>query len=412
MLKPYRVILSLPGAWQFSLAGLIGRLPMSMVGIGIILMISEIYGSDDSGGYALAGRVSAVFVATHALCSPQLAKLIDRFGQARVMRPALALSSASLAALAVAAVNRAPEALLMLAAVCGGATMGSLGALVRARWSRLVENRGELHTAYSLESVFDEIVFVIGPVLATVLATAVTPWAALAVPIVAALTGGYWFLSQRATEPEPSRRGRREDQSPRAPLPLVVMVSVAAVFCATGAIFGAIDVSVVAFTEEAGAKGMAGIILAAFAGGSLISGFLYGSRPWSSPLWRRFIIGACLLAVGTGLLLLATSLWLLAIIGFVLGLSIAPTLINGNALIQAAVPSDRLTESLSWLGAAIGVGVSLGAWISGAAVDAAGAHGGFLVTTTAGVAALAIALGGLAPLRRAHAASAPQIAQH
>ena len=82
MLRPYREILARPGALQFTLAGLIGRLPISMVGLGIVLMVSALYGS-----YGLAGRVSAVFVVVQALCSPQLAKLIDRYGQARVMRP-------------------------------------------------------------------------------------------------------------------------------------------------------------------------------------------------------------------------------------------------------------------------------------------------------------------------------------
>lgn len=414
MFRPYQVILSRPGAWQFSLAGLIGRFPASMVGIGIILMVSEIYGEASATSYGMAGRVSAVFVAAHALCSPQLAKLIDRFGQARVMRPALAVACSALTFLIIAAVNRAGEPFLLAAAALGGASIGSIGALVRARWVAVARSPKEMHTAYSLESVLDEVTFVVGPVVATTLATAVAPWSGLAVPIVAALLGGYWFLSMRDTEPVPSGRRRADTTSPdearaELSLPVDVMVAVAAVFCATGAIFGAVDVSVVAFAEEAGSKGLAGPVLAAFAGGSLVAGFVYGSRAWSRPLWWRFVVGACVLAVGTGMLLLANSLWLLAIIGFVLGLSIAPTLINGNALIQGAVPPSRLTESLSWLGAAIGVGVSLGAWLSGAAVDAVGSHGGFLVSSAAGATALVIALAGLAPLRRAHRRSVPQL---
>src|SRR5690625_6972678 len=90
-----------------------------MVGLGIVLMVSALYGS-----YGLAGRVSAVFVVVQALCSPQLAKLIDRYGQARVMRPSLAVACLSTSGLVVAAVGHAPEPVLYATAALGGATIG------------------------------------------------------------------------------------------------------------------------------------------------------------------------------------------------------------------------------------------------------------------------------------------------
>src|SRR6187551_443339 len=130
MLQPYRDVLTRPGALSFSASGALARLPMSMVGIGIVLMVSAEYGS-----YGLAGRVSAVYVIAQALCSPQLSRLVDRHGQARIMRPAVAVSAAGLVGLVAATLAEAPEAVLYVTAAVTGAAVGSFGSLVRARWS-------------------------------------------------------------------------------------------------------------------------------------------------------------------------------------------------------------------------------------------------------------------------------------
>ena len=390
--RPYRAILARPGAWQFSAAGFISRLPIAMVGIGIVLMVSELYGS-----YATAGRVSAAYIVTHAICSPQLAKLVDRHGQAKIMRVSITFAAVALGGLIVAAIIRAPEPALYLTAAAAGATIGSMGAMVRARWARVVTTPAELHTAYALESALDELSFVTGPVIATMLATGVTPWAALLVPMAAALIGGHWLLSQRRTEPPPS--GREHRAASHGPVLSPAILAVMAIFFATGAVFGGADVVVVAFTEEQGAKNLAGLVLGAFAGGSLIAGLAYGARAWHSPLWLRFVIGAGLLGVGSFAFLLADSVLSLAVIGLIVGCAIAPTLINGNAIVQAKVPAARLTEGLTWLGAGIGVGVSGGAFLAGTVVDAYGARAGFYVVAGAASLAAVIAVVAIRVLR-------------
>lgn len=382
MPNPYHQILSKPGALGFSSAGLIARLPMSMVGIGIVLLISDLYSS-----YALAGQVSAVYIAAQATCAPQLAKLVDRHGQARVMRPALAISMTGLALLIWLATAHSPAWMLMATAVITGATIGSLGALVRTRWTAVVSSPGELHVAYSLESALDELVFIVGPVLATMLAVSVSPQAGLIVAIVAGLAGGFWFLGQRASEPTPNAsRGAGRPSLLRSP----EIVAICLVFVCVGAIFGATDVSVVAFAEEQGRKGAAGIVLAIFAGGSLVSGLLYGSRTWRSSMWRRFAVGIALLAVGVTLFFFVDSLTVLAMVMFVTGFAISPTIINGNGLVQEIVAQERLTEGLTWIGTAIGVGVAAGAAVAGAVIDEVDAHAGFLVVM--GSAALSVVL--------------------
>lgn len=394
MLQPYREILSRPGALAFSVAGMVARLQMSMIGIGIVLMISALYDS-----YGLAGRVSAVYVVAQALCSPQLARLVDRHGQARVMRPAVAVASVGLVTLVVAARADSNPWLLYAAAAVTGAAVGSFGSLVRARWSGVLGGDPRpMHTAYALESTIDEFVFIVGPVLATVLATGVDPAAGLVVPLVALLVGGYWFLALRATEPAPTvaAGGERVRGSVLANPGMVVL---ALVFVAMGAIFGATDVSTVAFAEESGNTGIAGVILAVFAFGSLIAGLLYGTRHWVRPLHQRFAIGVVVLAVGVSFFVVATNLVVLAAVMFVTGFAIAPTLINGNALVQQLVPPARLTEGLTWVGTSLGVGVSFGSSIAGSRIDADGSHGGFLVVIVSAVLALVATLAAYRTLR-------------
>jgi MFS family permease len=366
---------------------------MSMVGIGIVLMLSTLYGS-----YGLAGRVSAVYVIAQALCSPQLARLVDRHGQRRVMRPAVAVAAVGLVGVVLLALQGAHEAWLYVAAVVTGAGIGSFGSLVRARWARVLgAEPHRMHTAYSLESALDELVFIVGPVLATVLATGVAPAAGLVVPLVAMLVGGYWFLSLRGTEPPPAPVGSPRPKGSVLRKPGMVVLAI--VFVAMGSIFGATDVATVAFAEESGSKGSAGLILAVFALGSLISGLLYGTRHWRRPLYLRFATGVVALAIGVCFFFLVQSLVALAAVMFVTGFAIAPTLINGNALVQDLVPRERLTEGLTWVGTSLGVGVSVGSSVAGAQIDADGSHAGFLVVVVSAGFAVVATLAALRTLR-------------
>ncbi|WP_309134009.1 MFS transporter [Cellulomonas sp.] len=406
MLQPYRDVLARPGALAFSSTGVLARMPMSMVGIGIVLMVEAIYDS-----YGLAGRVSAVFVVAQAVGSPQIARLVDRYGQARVMRPALLTSAAGIALLVLAATLHAHPAWLYAAAVLAGATIGSFGALVRARWNHALgdDPRG-VHTAFSLESALDELVFVVGPVLATVLATSVAPSAGLVVPVVAMLVGGLAFLAQRRTEPPAAGTRTTGDGSHGTVLRSPGMVVLVLVFVGMGAIFGATDVATVAFAEEAGRPALAGAVLAVFALGSLVSGLLYGARHWTSPLHLRFALGVIALAVGVCAFFLAQSLAVLAVVMFVVGFAIAPSIINGNALVQGLVPPGRLTEGLTWVSTALGVGVSVGSSVAGSRIDAGGAHAGFLVVVVAGAGALVATLVALPVLRPRPDAATPAAA--
>ncbi|MFT0762036.1 MFS transporter [Actinomyces sp. F1_1611] len=393
MFGRYREILSLPGALKFSIAGVFARFPMALVGISIILMVKQLYGN-----YALAGAVSAAGVISFAVGAPLLSRLVDAHGQARIMVPSLIISGISLSILTVAAMNQADPWILLVTSAIGGATSGSMGALVRARWAFVTDRPGQIQAAYSLEAAFDEVVFVIGPVLATLMATSIHPTAGLWLAVLLVVFGGLWFLSQRKTEPPVIKHdahvgGRSVMLNP-------AMIVLALTYVGAGALFGANDLAVVAFTEEHGQPGLAGVLLAVFSFGSLIGALVYGARTWRWPLWKLFGVGVFVLGLGVSTFVFANSLVMLAIIMVLTGLVVAPTMTNVSTVVQRIMPSSRLTEGLAWMSTAMNIGVSIGAGVAGPVVDVQGAHGGFVVVIgSAWLMVLAMALG-LRTLRR------------
>jgi MFS family permease len=192
----YRRVLALPGAVVFSASGLVARMPISMVSLGIVLLVST-----RTGSYSLAGTVSAAFLVANALLAVAQARLIDRLGQSRVLPVAVGIFAVGLVAMMVAVEVDAPVPWPHLGAALAGAGMPQIEASVRARWALLVRDKQELHTAYAFESVLDEVVFIVGPALVTVLATLVHPLAGLVTAVTAAVLGTTVLVSQKRTEP-------------------------------------------------------------------------------------------------------------------------------------------------------------------------------------------------------------------
>jgi predicted MFS family arabinose efflux permease len=385
MLGPYVRVLRTPGALAFSGSGLVARLPMSMFGIGIVLAISV-----TEGTYGRAGLVAGAALLAQAAAAPLQARIADRIGQRRMLVPVLALHALGLGSF-ILLVGRAPLIALLATSALAGATLPSFGSLVRARWARLHTGTPRLHTAYALESVLDEVVFVVGPVLATILATGVHPLSGLVTNLVLTVGGGLWFAAQRATEPPPRPRTRTsgvERLSPRS-LGWVVLT-----FVFMGGIFGSVEVVTVAFADHAGATRAAGVVLALYALGSLLSGLVVGAVHWRSGPRRRFALGQLVMAAALLPLPFVGSIPLLAVVMFVAGLAISPTLIAGFSLVEAEVPASRLTEGLAWISTALNIGVSMGAAVAGPVIDRAGASPGFVVAVSCGLLAAVVCVTG------------------
>lgn len=402
MLTPYRRVLATPGAPAFSGAALLARLPMSMFGIAIVLAISGARGS-----YELAGLVSGAALLGNALGAPVQARIADRLGQTGLLLRLLIVHGVFLGAFVVAIPTAPPPALAGLAALAG-ASLPHFGALVRARWARVHTGRPTLHTAFSLESVLDEVVFVVGPPLVTLVATTGPPRGGLVLCLALTLVGGMLYAAQRSTDPGPRLvSDRASAEAPvRSPMPVASLAWVAVAFLCLGGIFGGVEVATVGFTDEAGSPGSAGPVLAAFAFGSLLAGLLSGAITWRSGPRRRFVIGAVALSAAMVPLPFVGSVPVLAVAMFVAGFAIAPTLIAGFSMVEAEVPGARVTEGLAWVSTALSGGVALGAAIAGPVIDRAGASASFGVPVGFGAVAIATCVIGVALTRRprAHAA--------
>ncbi|MFE9859690.1 MFS transporter [Streptomyces sp. NPDC005780] len=383
MPSPYRAIFAAPGTKGFSSAGFFGRMPLSMMGIGVVTMISQL-----TGRYGLAGALSATLAMSAAVVGPQVSRLVDRYGQRRVLRPVTLVALAAVAGLLVCAQQRLPDWTLFVFAA-GAGCVPSVGSMVRARWAEIYRGSArQLHTAYAWESIVDEVCFIFGPIISIGLSTA---WFPEAGPLVAAgflLVGVFWLTAQRATEPVPHPHARHTKGSALGSRGLQVLV---VTFVATGAIFGAVDVVTVAFAEEQGHKAAASLVLAVYALGSCLAGAVFGLLHLKGRSSTRWLVGVCAMAVSMIPLQLAGNLPFLAVALFVAGLSVAPTMVTTMALVEQHVPRTRLTEGMTWTSTGLAVGVALGSSAAGWVVDASGAKAGYAVPAVAGALAAAVA---------------------
>ena len=392
-LRPYREIFSVPGAWRFSAAGVIGRMPMSMFGLGTVLLISA-----STGKYGIAGAVSATGSLGYAIISPRVARLVDRRGQRRVLLPLVAIFVLATVALILAVELHGPVWAYFVPGAVAGSTMPALGTMVRARWSVLLAGSPQLHAAFSFESVADELCFIIGPAAVTLLATEVYSASGVGVAAVLCLVGTLWFTAQRGTEPAVTPRSvtRVAPRRGRAAAGLPVLVPI---YLFLGMMFISIDLSTVDFAQRAGHKPLAGLILGVYAFGSATGGLWYGSRRWRSPLVNRFALTLCLTVTGVCTFWLMPNLLVLTCVIYLCGLAIAPTLIAGFSLLEAQAVAERKTEAMAWLSSGIGVGVACGASVVGFLLDAHGYHWGYLFAAACGIISATIALAGRRWLR-------------
>jgi MFS family permease len=400
-LQPYIEIFRIPGAWSFSAAAVIGRMPMAMFGLGTVLLISAA-----TGTYGMAGAVSALGSLGYAFTSPRMARLVDSYGQRRVLLPGLTVFVVATAALITVVELHLATWTFFVPGTIAGAAMPSLGTMVRARWSVLLAGSPRLHAAFSFESVADELCFVIGPAAVTLLATEFFPASGIGLAALLCVAGSLWFAAQRGTEPvivrpqappatpAPRRLARVHRERPARGLAVL-----APVYLLLGAMFVSVDLSTVAFAQHFGHKPLAGFILGTYAFGSATGGLWYGSRQWRAPVEKRFALTLTLTVAGVATFWDQPNLITLTFGIYLCGLTIAPTLIAGFSLLEAQAPPARRTEAMSWLSSGITAGVAAGASLVGFIIDAYGPRAGYAFAAVCGGISAAICLTGLRRLR-------------
>ncbi|MBQ1001715.1 MFS transporter [Streptomyces sp. RK62] len=388
---PYRRLFARPGALAFTAANLAARLPMGMLSVSAVVMIAGTRGS-----YALAGAVTATGLAATAVVAPWIARLVDRYGQARVAVPATLLAALGSISLVLCVRYGAP-AWTLFASYAATATTPNTGGMSRARWAHLLkDDAGALHTANSFEQAVDELCFMLGPVLAAFLCGAVFPEAGTLVAVTLLVTGVLAFAAQRSTEPP--AHGPASTSGP-APLRAPGMPALLAVCLALGAVFGATEVVTLAFADEQGHRAAAGAVLGLQAAGSCAAGLLYGRLRLTGSPERRYpwcvaamtaLLVLPAVAAGTGSLVFLAGALLLA------GMATAPTMITNMALVQRRTPPGRLNEGMTLAVTALLSGIACGSAAGGFTTDHLSPSAGYAVPVVAAGVALVVAA--LAPV--------------
>lgn len=383
MSNPYREIFRAPGAKGFSAAGFFARLPVAMAPIGIVAMLSQ-----TRGEYWLAGAVSATFALTNALIAPQISRLVDRRGQRGIVAVATIVSVIAFTLLILASNLNWPTWTLFAFAFISAA-MPSMPALVRARWTEIFRDRPELNTAFAFESAADELVYIAGASLSVGLAVSLFPEAGMVASTAFLALGTIAFLLQRSTEPKVRALAADNVQRSAIRLRPVQIMTLALVF--VGATFATAEVSVVAITKELGQPAAASLVIGVYAVGSFIVGLIIGALNLKTPLHRQLLAALCVLVITSlPLLVAASSVGLLAFAVFLSGVAISPTFITAFGLVERRVPETMLTEGVTWVMTGIGIGMALGAFVSGLVVDNFGAANGFWVSVISSSLAVAI----------------------
>jgi predicted MFS family arabinose efflux permease len=387
MLRPatsYRSLLRTPGAAAFFLTASVGRVGIAMTGLGLLWLLHARTGSYGTAGLAVAG-----FAVAEALVGPQLARLIDRFGQARVLPLCLLAHGAAIAGVLASSTPAAQIA----AATCAGAVVPQLGALSAARWAYLLRGAraAELPTAFSLESLANATAFLLGPVLVTSLGAAGDAVLASAIAAGLILGGGAALAAQHRTAPRPARE-RAKQASTKNTLRQPAFLLLALLNLAIGLYFGTMQVSVSAFAIGHKMPGAAALIIAAASLTGLLAGWLYGLRRPRAPARRQLVIAAAYLT-GTALLLpfAPSAIWLGAAVA-VTGAAIPPTLILLTVLTEQAVPPAAITEAFTWNNSASAAGSALAATLAGHAADAWGTSAALAQAPAAGLILLILSL--------------------
>ena len=369
-----------PASRPFLLAAL-ARLTLSMTPLGILILVEG-----DRGTYALAGLVSGVYAVGAALGTPLWGRLMDRFGQVRVLLPTTLTSAVLLALLGLATTRGASDHVLVGIALGVGLSYPAIGPALRSSFRIVLPDRDARRVAFALDATSVELAFVLGPLLlSALLLPRVAPLPLLVTAGLLLLGGGGYCLTGVARRSDAATQraaaghvGATAADGPRSALTAAGVPVVLAVMLVISIGFGQLDTSMAGTADLAlGSTERVGILFAAIAGGSTLGGLAYGARKWSisegRAVPRLLAVFAVLLTVLAVLLATGTSnLAVLLPVLFLTGLTIAPTLIMQQALLDQLVPPARLNEAQAFLSASNTAGAALGTAIAGVVIDVAG----------------------------------------
>lgn len=365
------------------LAGtLVGRLPNATAAIALLLFVRA-----EGGSYSLAGALAAVYGVANAVGQPVLGRLVDLYGQPRVQLPAAVLAALGMATFACLGTGSLPLAYTAVAAA--GLFTPPLEGGLRALWPSVLRREDQVHTAYAMDAVAQEVMYTVGPLLVTV---CVSLWSERAALLVLSVLGVLGALSVAVSPPSRAWRSAPREAHWLGALRSPGLVVILAAFLFVGMAMGSITVASVPYADGHGGDAVYGWLMAALGMGALVGGTVYGARRWAGAPERRLRVLVGLLAVCYLPLMLIPGAVVMVLLSVVAGLFLAPTIACAFVLVDRHAPRGTVTEAFSWLVTTFTVGASVGTGVAGPVVQAGGALWGFAVPGAAGAVSLLVLL--------------------
>jgi MFS family permease len=385
MVAKYRAVLSAPGAFGMMSSALVARLPQGMSSLAILLLVR-----DATRSYAAAGVAVGAFALATATCAPFVGRLVDRFGRSRVLPPIALAQACVYAALALTGGSGAGAAPLILLSALAGALLPPIAPIVRVLLREVFEDGAARETAYSLDAVIQELIWIVGPLLIALLIAFTSPSTAVGLLGVVCVSGTAVFLRSPVVRDAGSQELEERRGSALAnPELRTLLVPVAL----TGAALGAIEVGLPSLALHAGSRPASGMLLALWAFGSMTGGLCYGSRAWRSPLRSRYRRLLLLAVICTAPLIAARSIAAGVVCSVLAGLTTAPVFSCQYALVGGVVTAGSETEAFTWVSAALVGGLAAGTALGGAVIGPVGESAPFVLSCAASMLAAAMAVG-------------------
>ncbi|MFC9681914.1 MFS transporter [Streptomyces sp. NPDC056948] len=374
MATGYLEILRARHAARLLVGTLVGRLPNATGAIAILLFVRA-----EGGSYSLAGALAGVYGVANAVGQPVLGRLVDLRGQPRVQLPAAVLSGLAMAAFAFAGIGSLPVAYGAVAAA--GLFTPPLEGGLRALWSSVLRREDQVHTAYAMDAVAQEVMFTVGPLLVTL---CVALWSAQVALLVLNVVGVLGALSVVVSPPSRAWRSAPREAHWLGALRSAGLLALLAAFLFIGMALGSITVASVPYADAHGGDAVYGWLMAALGFGALVGGTFYGARQWAGEPARRLqVLVALLVVCYLPLLLMPDAVPMVALTALA-GVFLAPAIACAFVLVDRHAPRGTVTEAFSWLVTTFTVGHSVGAGVAGPVVEAGGALWGFAVPGAAG----------------------------
>ena len=398
MTARYRALFAVPGVGRLLVSSILGRLPVGMFSLAILLFVHG-----RTGSFLVAGVAVGAFTMAGALTGPLLGALVDRRGQTPVLLPAAAGQALALVALVLAAQAGATPAGIVALSALAGALLPPIAGCTRALWAEVAHGE-QLETAYGFDATTQETIWTLGPLLVGLVGGFASPAAAVLLCAALTICGTVYFATStlsRDWRADGTERKRRSALSASPNLRVLLYTVVLA-----GAVIGAIEVGLPALAAREGARWSSGPLLALFSLGSMTGGLIYSARSWATPIGRRYIALLLAMALAAAPLIAVPALAPVFGLSVLAGLALAPMISCQFSLVGALAPAGTVTEAFTWHRAATVAGMAGGSALGGSLIDARGPGAAFALGCASVALAAALAVLGRRRIEPARALAA------